>query len=812
MARKKPRNHSAKPVQPANRRRRGLLWGGIGVLTLAVGSALLYFSYRNPHPIPQGEGKKGVTLSLGEGKSGAAVTAQYVGSGACVSCHDKEASEWQTSQHRDAMAEASEKSVLGNFNNTKFNYAGLTSTFFKRDGKFFVNTDGRDGKLNDYEIKYTFGIYPLQQYLIEFPDGRLQALSIAWDSRPKKDGGQRWFHLYPNERITYDDELHWTRPSQNWNFMCADCHSTDVRKNYDPATDKFQTHWAEINVGCEACHGPGSRHLEWAKSQSTPKIPLNPPFPKGEASSKGVGVQLTERRGITWAQNAATGNSVRSQPRATDREIEVCAQCHARRGQIAEGYQAGKPFLDHYRPALLTPPLYHSDGQQRGEVYNWGSFLQSNMYASGVTCSDCHNPHSGKLRAEGNAVCATCHLPSKYDTAAHHHHKPASAGAACVNCHMPTTTYMVVDPRRDHSLRVPRPDLSVKLGMPNACNGCHTNRDARWAATQVNKWYGHDPQGYQRFAAAFAAAGSDALDAQKQLRAIAEDATQPAIARATALAQINTVTTTLTEGLRDANPAVRLGALQSLTNTPLNTRVSLAAPLLSDPVKAVRIEAASLLAAIPAGQLTPEQQAAFERASTEYVKTQRYNADRAEARVNLGTFYGNRGDAARAEEEIKTAIRLEPFFIPAYVNLADLYRARGRDADGESALREGLKVAPKSAILHHALGLALVRMKRTAEALSELERATALEPGNPRFAYVYAVALHSTGKADAAIARLEKALVAHPDDRNILEALASFHQERGESAAAKRYAERLKKSAEGRVTKAPETRNHLPLR
>ena len=246
-----------------------------------------------------------------------------------------------------------------------------------------------------------------------------------------------------------------------------------------------------------------------------------------------------------------------------EREIEVCAQCHARRSQIAEGYEAGKPFLDYYRPALLTAPLYHPDGQQRDEVYNWGSFLQSKMYANGVTCSDCHNPHSGKLRAEGNTLCATCHLPGKYDTAQHHHHKPASAGAACVACHMPTTTYMVVDPRHDHSLRVPRPDLSVKFGTPNACNGCHTNRDARWAAAQVKTWYGHEPQGFQRFAAAFAAANAGALDAQAQLRAIAADASHPAIVRATALAQLNASDSqraleTVAEGLRDRNPLLRL--------------------------------------------------------------------------------------------------------------------------------------------------------------------------------------------------------------------------------------------------------------
>ena len=706
------------------------------------------------------------------------------------------------------MAVANEQSVLGNFNGAKFIYAGTTSTFFKRDGKFFVSTDGPGGQLADYEIKYTFGVDPLQQYLIAFTDGRLQALSIAWDARPKQAGGQRWFHLYSNEHVTHEDELHWTRPSQNWNFMCADCHSTNLRKNYDSTTNTFKTSWSEISVGCEACHGPGSNHVAWAKSSSSSKIPLNPPFSKGEEAyrsdgDEGLTARLDERRGITWTQNSATGNSTRSQPRTSEREIEVCAQCHSRRGQIAEGYEAGRPLLDYYRPALLSSPLYYVDGQQRGEVYNWGSFLQSKMHANGVTCSDCHNPHSGKLRAEGNALCATCHLPSKYDTAAHHHHRPQSAGGACVACHMPATIYMVIDPRRDHSLRVPRPDLSVKFGTPNACNGCHTNRDARWAAAQVNQWYGHDPQGYQRFAAGFFAAADDSFDAQEQLRAIAGDQTQPAIARATALAETNgpvsrATLDALAEKLRDPNSLVRFGALQSLAQVPLNDRLSLVVPLLSDPVRAVRIEATSLLAGVPAGQFSAEQRAAFERASGEYVDSQRYNADRAEARSNLGIFYASGGDVPKGEEELKAAIRLDPFFIPAYVNLADLYRARGRDAEGESILQDGLKVAPKNAMLHHALGLVFVRMKRMDQALRELERATGLEPGNARFAYVYGVALHSTGKVEAAMARLEKALLAHPNDRDILQALASFNEARGDAAAAKKYAERYQKVAGGK--------------
>jgi Tfp pilus assembly protein PilF len=795
--RKKPRRSAAphKGVEDQNKldvepARWGDHWRAYafgGAALLAIAGAVLYLLFD----------KRAVPVAMLP--SSLAVSATYVGTKACAGCHADEYEAWKGSDHALAMQHANAQTVIANFGNAKFTYAGVTSTFFKRDGKFFVNTDGPGGKLEDYEIKYTFGVFPLQQYLIEMPGVRFQALNIAWDARPKEQGGQRWFHLYPKERITHDDELHWTRPAQNWNFMCADCHSTNLRKNYDPAADRFNTEWTEISVGCEACHGPGSDHVTWAKGRI-------PTVQKGEGNhrpdnSKGLTVSLDERRGVTWKPNETSGNAARSQARATEREIEVCAQCHARRGQIGEGYAPGKAFLDYYRPALLTSPLYHADGQQRDEVYVWGSFLQSKMYASGVTCSDCHDPHSGKLRAEGNSVCASCHIPSKYDAPAHHHHKAGSAGAACGACHMPTTTYMVVDPRHDHSLRVPRPDLSVQLGTPNACNGCHANRDARWAAGQVKQWYGREPQGHQRFAGAFAAANASAADATAQLRAIAADASHPAIVRATAMAQFNAPLSqaaldTLAAGLRDPSALVRLAALQSLATAPPDARVRLTAPLLTDPLKALRIEAASVLANIPAEQLRTEQRAAFERASAEYVASQRYNVDRAEARVNLGTFYANRADPERAEDELKAAIRLDPLFAPAYVNLADLYRAVGRDADGEKILREGIRVAPNSAILHHALGLALVRLKRPDAALGELERATLREPGNARFAYVYAVALHSSGKVDAAIKRLEKTLAAHPNDRDVLQALASFHQARGENAAANRYAERLRELAE----------------
>jgi len=715
--------------------------------------------------------------------------AEFIGSAACKDCHADAYRSWQGSQHELAMQHATDAAVRGNFNDAKFDYAGVESTFFRRDGKYFVRTDGADGALADFEIKYTYGVYPLQQYLIEFPDGRIQALSIAWDTRAKDAGGQRWFHLYPNERVDHRDELHWTRRSQNWNFMCADCHSTDVRKNYDAATDTFKTSWAEITVGCEACHGPGSRHREWAKK-------------KGADPARGLTVALDERHGVGWKIDPATGNATRSDVRRTDREIEVCAQCHARRAQIAEGYHAGKPFLDHYRPALLTPGLYYPDGQQRDEVYIWGSFLQSKMYRAGVTCSDCHDPHSQKLRAEGNAVCAQCHLPAKYDAPSHHFHKPGP-GTRCVDCHMPAATYMVVDPRRDHSLRIPRPDLSVTLGVPNACNGCHADRTAQWAEDAVRKWTGHRPDGFQKFAATLAAAERGDARAAGNLAVLSGDISQPAIARATAAEALwrfpsQATLDALERGLKDANPLVRRASATAAAALPLERRVPLVAPLLDDPVRTVRIEAASSLASAGDKALNPAQRASFDRAAAEFEAVQRYSADRPEAHVSLGSFYAQLGRHADADKAYRKALAMDPRYVPAYVNLADLYRAQGRDADAEAALQEGLKQVPESAALQHAYGLSLARLKRMPEALRALEQAARLAPDDARFAYVYAVALNSAGKPREAIAEIDRALARHPDDRELLNAGAAFARDAGDNEAMAGYVKRLAALGAGR--------------
>lgn len=694
----------------------------------------------------------------------------YVGSPACAECHRTAFDTWAGSQHARAMQVADAKSVLGDFRNARFTYAGTTSTFFTRDGKYFVRTDGPDGKLADFQILYTFGVAPLQQYLIELPGGRLQALGIAWDSRPKSAGGRRWFHLYPGEKIRAGDPLHWTGVGQNWNFMCAECHSTDLRKRFDAATGRFRTTWSEISVGCEACHGPGADHIAWAREKAAGKATKVPDL--------GLAIVLDERKGVRWIPTA-TGNAERSTPRTSSREVEVCARCHARAARLSDDYVHGRPPLDTHRLARLDEGLYWHDGQMRDEVYNWGSFVQSRMYAQGVTCSDCHGPHTQALRAPGNAMCATCHAPTRFDTAAHTHHAQGSAGAACTACHMPTTIYMQVDPRHDHSMRIPRPELSAKLGMPNACNGCHAKKSPQWAADAIAKWTGKTPVGHQNFAEALHAGSVGAPGARDALQAIADDPAQPAIVRASAIDRLGPWLTpetlsSVTNALNDPDPLMRLAAVEALSATDPATRLRYLPRLLADPVRSVRIEAARALTGPEESRIPAPQRDAFAKALAEYVAVQTYNADRPEGHVNLGNLYALRGDPDRARAQFEQALAIDPRAVEARVNLADLHRAWGADGEAEAVLRKGIALEPRAAPLHHALGLALVRQKQTAAAVRELGEAAKLAPANARYAYVYAVALHDTGRPQDALRVLREALKRQPYDREVLFALAQY--------------------------------------
>ena len=651
------------------------------------------------------------------------VERSYVGSQVCAECHAQEYEQWLGSHHQRAMEVATADSVEGDFNDAEFEYFGQTSRFSREGPAFHVETDGPDGELASYKVAYTFGVEPLQQYLLEYDGGRYQALGVTWD-----DVQKTWYHLHPDSEVNHQDVLHWTQPSATWNYMCADCHSTNLHKNYEQATGAYDTTFAEISVGCEACHGPGSQHAE-----------------------TGLAAHLAAR----------------------SPEVNGCAQCHSRRSQLQEGFTPEESFFDHYLPVLLDEGLYHPDGQILDEVYVYGSFTQSKMHQAGVECSDCHEPHSAELKFEGNALCTQCHnevgrpdfptLPlANFDSPEHHRH--VGADVQCVSCHMPDKVYMGIDARRDHSFHIPRPDLSQALGVPNACNQCHDDQSVDWAAKHAFAWFGEPPE---HFGITFAQAREGLPEAETQLVAVASDKTAPGIVRATASSllaryQLYASARVIQRNLKDADPIVRIGALRGTMRFAPQERWPLVEPLLDDPLLAVRVSAVrSLLTVV--NQLDPEQQAEYRPYVEKYVEVLTLNADSAEGQSGLAAAYEALGDRVSAEKALKKSLELNSQWVPGRVNLADLYRRTGRDHLGGEELKTALEIVPDSEDVLTALALWHVRQGQTDQGVPLLEKAWRLSPFTSDYVYLYMVALNSTGKPEAALEVADQYLVERTD-------------------------------------------------
>ncbi len=704
--------------------------------------------------------------------------ATYVDNVKCLGCHQDAANVWKQSHHAEAMAAPSEHTVRGNFDNTQFKHQGLTTRFFRRGDRYFVHTDGPDGKLADFEIKYTFGVEPLQQYLIETDGGRLQPLQIAWNTHEKK-----WFHLLPNEKAPPGDVLHWSGRYQTGNTMCIACHTTGFEKRYDAQADAFASRWSEVNVSCQSCHGPGSRHVEWALQK---------------AADPSRAAPATARHGLLADLKT---------PKA---QVEVCSACHSRRAELTATPVPGQPHLDHYLPSLLREGLYHADGQQLDEVFVVGSYRQSKMYRMGVACTNCHDPHSAKPRLQGNALCLQCHQPQAnpafpsaagaYDSPQHHHHAAGSAGAQCTACHMPAKNYMVVQPRPDHSMRIPRPDLSATLGTPNACNQCHADKTAQWAADAVTKWYG-TPKRPPHYGEVFAAARRGAPGAAASLATLVGDTAQPPIVRATALEMLRGdraigIDERL-DAAHDADAEVRAAAAASLEPLEASQRVPALAPLLKDPVRAVRIAAARSLTSLPADQFDTPTRAAYDAALAEYIAAQSVALDMPGNQLNLAVVHGLTGRDDLAEAHYLKALAIDPDFTPARANLAQFYSARSRHADAERVLREGLQRLPQLGELQYSLGLLLAEEQRLPEAAQALAKAAQLLPQRARVQYNYGLALQRLGQAKPAEAALLQAQRIDPADPAVPYALAVLYAQAGQRNKAMAAAERLQQLRPG---------------
>jgi len=656
-----------------------------------------------------------------------------------------------------AMDAANEQSVLGDFNDVEFTdpHNNVTSRFFRRNAKYFVNPEGTDGKPGEFEIAYTFGVYPLQQYLVPFPGGRLQCLNIAWDVERKV-----WYRLPPYDVKGPEDWLHWTKGGQTWNAMCAECHSTEVKKGYDPDNDTYRTTWAGIDVGCEACHGPGSKHVEWAKQ---------PPLARKAVPDYAL--------------------TVRTADLDAGEQIRICAPCHSRRFQLGDNPHGEGELLDLMVPRLLDEGLYHPDGQILDEVYVYGSFVQSKMYNRGVRCSDCHDVHSLKRHKDGNTLCTQCHRAEAYDTEAHHFHKTTfegkpSKGYLCVSCHMPQRTYMGIDDRADHSLRIPRPDLSARIDTPNACmaKGCHDDKSLKWNIDSVTKWYGESRKPH--YGTVFAAGRGQKPEALADLIRLADDTLLPAMVRATALSLLRAYPTpdshaALARALEDGDALIRYTALRSLEFFDADTRLKRIAPKLYDPVKAIRGEAAAMLSGLPLDRLRTEDRDAFHAALESYRESMRYNADLAPQRFNLGNLAVNTGDAPKAEKEYLKAIQIDSAFYPAKVNLAMLYNQQGKNQEAERLLREVAEQEPGLHEVAYSLGLLLAEMHRYEDAATYLGRAAA--------GMGYARAYYNQGQVYIALNRPEQAeqafikgLEMAPRDDRMFVALANLYLQSGQ--------------------------------
>ena len=664
---------------------------------------------------------------------------EYVGSSSCAECHAEAHQKWEESHHYHAMELPGPETVRADFNNTEFINYGVTTKFFMEGDKFMVETNNQKGEMEVFEIAYTFGWEPLQQFLVKFPDGRMQVLPTCWDVEKRE-----WYHLYPDEEIAPDDPLFWTRSMQNWDHMCADCHSTNLRKEFDHASQTFSTSYSEMNVACESCHGPGREHVEFAQKE------------------KGWGNLINFGLADVNSSNIA--------------QIESCAKCHARRGFVHPGHHAGDQFLDHFIPEVTQPwspdmsvPTYHVDGQIDDEVYVYGSYIQSKMFHQGVNCVDCHDPHTVKLHTYTNQLCTRCHVPNEknptgYDTSAHHFHQVGTKGAQCVECHMPEKTYMGIDARRDHSIRIPRPDLSVKHGSPNACNKCHDDKDAQWAADAIDQRKGTERAREVRHPDAFHAFRTGRPDSEKLLLAACKDPEAPAFTRAGAMLALRRFISdaSFDEARRnlDSNESVvRVAAVSKFEDLPPQESHSTLVRMLNDPILSVRTEAARILSRSPSTLFSEQDRKLFREVFRELKKRYEHNLDRPESHLSLGILAENQGDALLAEEHYRSAIIREDTYVPARMNLATLLSRRGRNREAEKLLREAIRYQPTWGQVHYSLGLLLAEDRsRLPEATRALVKASTYSPDNPRIFNNLAIAYWQLGEVESSVSSFVRAI------------------------------------------------------
>lgn len=679
----------------------------------------------------------------------------FVGDVNCKSCHEEAFKTWKGSDHDLAMQVANDSTILGDFNNIEATLDGVNYNFFKENNKFYVEINEIDGTSKKYEITYAFGVRPLQQYLIEFDKGRKQVLRATWDTDKK-----RWYHQYAGDKIEPHDWLHWTQGAQNWNTMCAECHSTNLKKNYFVEKDSFHTTYSVINVSCESCHGPGEKHVNWANAN-----------PDSKESHFIIG-------GKTQAE-----------------QMNLCAPCHARRVKLTDNLEAGIPFEDQYLVQNLSTAYYHGDGQINEEDYVYGSFLQSKMYKNNVKCGDCHDMHSLKLKKSGNSLCLQCHVP-KYDTPEHHFHKVETEAASCINCHMTGQVYMGNDFRRDHSFRVPRPDQSEQYGTPNACIGCHKEKTDKWAADYIKKWYG--PTRTNHFSDALLLSETNNLNAndRKKLDDFINDLNFPAIARATVIENLDYTNEaqfgSLLKALNDSSAIVRYNALMKFRSLTLQDRLSIAVKHASDSTKLVRIGAAQLIIGADTKSLNPADLAVLNKSKGELESMMYSNADFSTGRMQLGDYFLQNNDLNNAIRNYQMALKKDSLLTPIYSNLATAYSMNGQTELALKTLNTFVRLSPNVARAYYLRALLYFELKQNDNAVADLNKAVQLDPLETRSRYNLATFYYQEKQFEKAEDQIKTALKMEPNNQDYKYLLALIYREQGKFKSGQKIMEELR--------------------
>lgn len=692
----------------------------------------------------------------------------FVGGESCQTCHSKEMNDWMDSHHDYAMKAADSSSVRGDFDNATFTQEDGTYRFFRDGERYMVEAPDSSGKQQTYEITHTFGWAPLQQYLVDFGRGKLQALTVAWDTEK-----EQWFSMHSGEKIEPGDWLHWTGGAMNWNTMCADCHSTQLEENYDPVNDAFNTTWTSINVSCESCHGPGKDHVEFMRSEEA-----------DDASDVRI------REDLELTENSSQ-----------QMQIETCARCHSLREKLVDEFNHDEKYLDHFNPNLPHPEMYFADGQILGEVYVYGSFLQSKMFEEGIKCNDCHDPHSLELKANvtDNTLCMQCHEP-KYDTEEHHFHEPNTQASQCIDCHMPGRYYMEVDFRRDHSFRVPRPDLSAEFGTPNACNSCHENQSAEWAAEAVEKWYGRERPDH--FSETLLKADSMGVEAIPQLKDLIADTSEPAIARATAVWYLGQFSAEQSleifkKAINDESPLVRKSVARAAGALSQNQKKSILTDLLDDSVRAVRISAAEGLAEFSVADIVPGLKQSFKAAIAEYEEYLDVNQYFPSGLMNRGQYFEKQGERQKAIETYKLVLDKDPEFNPARLNLAYLYNQQGKNDRAHQLLEEVIDSEPQYGPAYYSLALLTAEQSSIQDAVQYFNRAAELMPEHARVRYNLAISYQNLDRPDDAEEMYLEAIKLDPDNPDFRYGICTLYIQQKEYEKALSHAEKLVKLAPG---------------